>query len=330
MLFALVLSIMTGGGQIKHALRMAKLARKSLSCPLVYGGPHVNVLSDQTIEHPLVDGVLVGQGQYSMPRFVEALQGRCPFEEVPGLLYKKGGRILKSRDENPPRAQKLVSYPWDLVNVETYIRNDPTISEQTLNFVSSQGCKYKCQFCYELTYQSKYSMMEAKILLDEVEELVGKYEIGGIKFYDADWFVNLRRAKAFSEGLIDRKIQIRWAASINPNDILLARKKNIDLLSLIASSGCCRLLMGVESGSNRVLRDVVNKEVSREQILDVAKEIAANGILGSYTFIVGFPGETEEEQMETYALIEELWKFEPRPETRVHIFAPYPGNSSLQ
>jgi radical SAM superfamily enzyme YgiQ (UPF0313 family) len=83
--------------------------------------------------------------------------------------------------------------------------------------------------------------------------------------------------------------------------------------------------MGVESGSDRVLRDVVQKEVTRAQIIDVASEIAGHGILGSYTFIIGFPGETEAEQEETFDLIGELRKLDPTPETRVHIFAPYPG-----
>jgi len=83
--------------------------------------------------------------------------------------------------------------------------------------------------------------------------------------------------------------------------------------------------MGVESGSDRVLREIVQKEITRAEILDVAKDIANHGILGSYTFIVGFPGETESEQDETYRFIEELRKLQPQPETRVHVFAPYPG-----
>jgi radical SAM superfamily enzyme YgiQ (UPF0313 family) len=83
--------------------------------------------------------------------------------------------------------------------------------------------------------------------------------------------------------------------------------------------------MGVESGSDRVLDEIVKKEISREMILDVAAEIAENGILGSYTFIVGFPGETPEEQDETYDLLGELRRLTPTPETRVHLFAPYPG-----
>ncbi len=83
--------------------------------------------------------------------------------------------------------------------------------------------------------------------------------------------------------------------------------------------------MGMESGNDRVLKDVVKKQITRERLLDVAQEIADNGILGSYTFIVGFPGESETEMEDTYSLIDELRGLSPTPETRVHLFAPYPG-----
>jgi radical SAM superfamily enzyme YgiQ (UPF0313 family) len=259
-----------------------------------------------------------------MPAFVEALAGLRSFEDVPGLMFKHGGEIVCG-PVNPPRVQDLGGYPWHLVDAEKYVRDDPTVATRTLNFISSLGCVYKCRFCYELTYNRKYSRMSSDDLLDEIEWLVNTYRVNGIKFYDADWFVDIRRAAAFAQGLIERDLKIQWAASINPNDILRAARIQPDLLPLLAESGCTRLLMGVESGSDRVLEQIVNKEISRAQILDVAQAIAAHGILGSYTFIVGFPGETDAEQDETYQLIQELWEISPTPETRVHIFAPYPG-----
>ena len=319
------ISIMTGGGQIGHALELARVAKGRLGCPpLVFGGPHVNVLAEQTLEHPLVGAVLVGTGQNSMPSYVEAILGRKPLDAVPGLMTDINVRRVVG-PVNPPRTGALGRYPWHLLNVKDYIRNDPTVAEKTLNYVSSQGCIYQCKFCYELSYKRKYSAMDAGDLLRDIEELVWKYPINGIKFYDADWFINLGRAEAFCRGLLDRGMALSWAASINPNDVRKARGGHPELLSLLERSGCTRLLMGVESGSDRVLRDVVHKEITRAEIVDVAREIASHGILGSYTFIVGFPGETETEQEETFDMIEELRTLCPQPETRVHVFAPYPG-----
>jgi len=318
------ISLMTGGGQITHALRMASAVRSRSSIPLVFGGPHVNVLAEQTLAHDHVDAVLVGPGQLSFPPYVEALLGSRAFDSVPGALVKTPVGIVRG-PENPIRVENLTGYPWHLIDVQKYVRDDPTVSSRTLNYVSSQGCVYKCRFCYELTYKHKYSKIPAPELLDEIQQLVTQFDITGVKFYDADWFVNIKRADEFSRGLIDRGIKISWAASINPKDILRARKTHPHLVGQLARSGCTRLLMGVESGSDRVLQEVVQKEITRTEILDVTREIAAARILGSYTFIVGFPGETREEQDETFELIEQLWLLDPKPETRVHLFAPYPG-----
>ena len=318
------ISIMTGGGQIAHGIRMASAVRTRGDTPLVFGGPHVNVLPEQTLSHPFVDAVLVGPGQLSFGPYVESLLGMRQMSMVPGLIAKSPLGVVRG-PRNPAQVQNLAGYPWQLIDVERYVRDDPTVSGRTLNYVSSQGCIYKCRFCYELTYKRKYSKIPAQALLIEIQELVTRFNLTGIKFYDADWFVDIKRAYEFSAGLIERGLQLRWAASVNPNDILRARKMLPHFVRQLARSGCSRLLMGVESGSNRVLQEIVQKEITREQIFDVARELAAEGILGSYTFIVGFPGETSDEQDETFELIERLWALEPQPETRVHLFAPYPG-----
>lgn len=166
--------------------------------------------------------------------------------------------------------------------------------------------------------------MTADAVCDDIEYFINEYQISGIKFYDADFFIDYKRAIIISNKLKERNI--KWAASIHPKDILRAQQKGGNpLLQALSSSGCTRLLMGIESGCNRVLRDVVNKMVSKEEILQVANLIAQYGILGSYTFIVGFPGESIEEQNQTFNFINQLWRLSPKPETRVHIYTPYPG-----
>ena len=318
------LSIMTGGGQIGYALDMAARAKEFTSAPVVFGGPHVNVLPEQTVNHELVDMGLSGPGQTSAPQLVRALRGEITLQEVPGLIKRSPLGYIRG-PVNPPRTGQLGGYPWQLLDVERYVRNDPTVARRTLNYVSSQGCAYQCRFCYETSYKRKWSAQPAPALLHDIAHLVERYQLSGIKFYDADWFINLARADAFCEGLISQDIDIRWAASINPNDVLKARKYRPGLLRHVAASGCSRLLMGVESGSDRVLNDLVGKETTRVLIFDVAREIAEYGIMGSYTFIVGFPGETVGEINETYQLIDDLRSLSPLPETRVHLFAPYPG-----
>lgn len=327
-IFCIGFSIMTGGEQIRHALTLADIAKKILPTVVtVFGGPHVNVLPEETLRHPLVDIVLRGPGQTSFPLLIKALHQQAGFEDVPGLFMNIDGKCFQG-SVNELTAQTLIPYKFGLIDVSNYIQCDATISEKTVNYISTQGCAYKCRFCYETSYQRKYGKLSCDTVVNDIENFVSKYGVDGIKFYDADWFIDSRR----SEVLIDSFIHlgISWAASIHPKDILRAKNNAQPLLNKLAGSNCKRLLMGIESGNDRVLKEVVDKGVSKNEAFDVAKAIAYHGILGSYTFIVGFPGESSEEQNDTFQFIERLWSLSPRPETRVHIYTPYPGTPLYQ
>ena len=316
-------SIMTGGGQINSALTLAAIAKRTFPNGVtVFGGPHVNVLPEETLKHPLVDFVLSGPGQTSFSKFVEALDGRVDFEMVPGLFTYQGKNLICGKS-NELTQSTLVPYDFNYINVGDYIQYDSTIAERTVNYISTQGCAYKCRFCYETNYKRKYGKLPRNTVVCDLERFISHFKVNGIKFYDADWFIDSNRA----EYLIDvlTRLDVSWAASIHPKDILRAINRGNPLLEKLSTSRCKRLLMGVESGNDRVLSEIVNKGVTKEEMLFVAKEIAKYGILGSYTFIVGFPGETHNEQEETFDFIKNLWTLSPRPETKVHIYVPYPG-----
>lgn len=316
-------SIMTGGGQINNALSLARRAKKICpQTPRVFGGPHVNVLPEETLHHPLVDYVLVGPGQTSFPVLARALCNECSLSEVPGIVWEQDGDIL----HGPPNLlsnSTMVPYDFNYINVAQYIQKDLTIADRTINYISTQGCVYKCKFCYETNYQRRYGKLPCEVVISDLNLLKERYDVNGIKFYDADWFIDYNRTSVLIESL--NRLHVHWAASIHPRDILRAINKKEPLLEKLAQSGCRRLLMGIESGNDRVLKEIVDKGVTTDEIMLVAREIARHGILGSYTFIVGFPGESPKEQEDTFDFIMNLWSLAPQPETRVHIYTPYPG-----
>jgi radical SAM superfamily enzyme YgiQ (UPF0313 family) len=146
-------SIMTGGGQIKNALQLASIVSMiNPEIQIVFGGPHVNVMPEETLRNNLVDVVLAGLGQESLPRFITALQENKGFENIPGLIMKTAGGLLYGSDNNLENKQ-LTPYHFDLINVECYVQKDNTIAERTINYISTQGCAYSCRFCYETNYK---------------------------------------------------------------------------------------------------------------------------------------------------------------------------------
>lgn len=318
------LSIMTGGGQIENAIEISKRMRiEHPETKIVFGGPHVNVLPEQTVECDLVDYAISGMGQEVFLKLTECLENGWSVDDIPGLYYMKENKVVQPKVKKAV-VNKLVPYDFTLINPEDYIKYDSTISERTLNYIASQGCPYGCRFCYECSYGRKYYRMKSDIVKKDIKMYSEKLHVDGIKFYDADFFVNKQSCDEIISELYLHNM--RWAASIHPNDILRNQKgsKN-NLLESISRSNCTRLLMGMESGSNRILNEVIKKNVMAEKYIEIAKSIAEYGILGSYTFMVGFPDETEAEREETFELVRKLWELNVPIETKIHIYLPYPG-----
>ena len=211
-------SIMTGGGQIKNALSLAQwLKEHSPKSNIVFGGPHVNVLPEQTLMHPLIDDVLSGPGQISFPLYIKYLNGKITPQQVPGLISKRNAQFLYS-SPNLLCKEAMIKYDFDALDLTPYIRADPAISSRILNYISSQGCPHQCAFCYESSYRRKYFSLNEEDIIDNISYLVDMYGINGIKLSDADWFINMKTASRIMESMHD--MGLAWAASAHPKDLL--------------------------------------------------------------------------------------------------------------
>ena len=317
------ISTMTGGGQLLDAIKFAQLIKNtSKDIPIVWGGPLPTSLPNECIKHDFVDVVVRGQGEITFMEVVNNLERKSSLDKISGITYKKiDGKVIHNTDRSIFDINNLPNIPWELVKVENYIRNDVTVNTKTINFVSSYGCPYGCKFCYEVVaYKRRWTGLKAERLLNELSVLVNQYGINGVKFYDANFFVNPSRVKEFCKGLMDRKLKIKWAASAHPKDLL--RLKND--FNLIKQSGCTRILIGAESGSPEILI-FIDKKVSVEEILEVARLCHEFQIIGSFTFIVGFPINVDEEVEKTNNLIAIIRRDYQEHEIRVHLWAPYPG-----
>ena len=166
--------------------------------------------------------------------------------------------------------------------------------------------------------------MKANLVEEDMRLYAEQFHVNGVKFYDADFFINRKVCDEIVFRL--KEYNLAWAASIHPNDILRYQEgASNSLLDFISVNGCKRLLMGLESGNDRVLKEIISKRVDSKAYRLIAKTIADYGIIGSYTFVVGFPGETAEEYEDTFSLVEELWALQVPLETKIHIYLPYPG-----
>ncbi|GHU57373.1 hypothetical protein FACS189411_10880 [Bacteroidia bacterium] len=312
------------GHQITGGLQFAEKIRcHNPDIPIIWGGTHATILTDETIQSPLVDIVVRGQGELPFKELIKRIDLKQSLSGVKGVSYKEKGTIIHN-EKNPLYDKSAFPVlPWHLIDIRRYLRNDPKIGSKILNYISSQGCPFGCTFCSEVAlYDRKWKTYGVERIMSDIRYLI---EFGGanaIKFYDANLFVNLDVVFKMADICINEKFDITWAASGHPKTLMNLTKEKWALLS---KSKCVRLLIGAESGSQNAL-NLIKKGITPQIIENLARKCSDYGIVGSFTFIVGFPNCSDDLEIEkTIKLASKVREIDRNHDVKIHFYAPYPG-----
>jgi radical SAM superfamily enzyme YgiQ (UPF0313 family) len=317
------LTCMTGQ-QILNALEVSKLVKKESDVPVVWGGPHPTVMPEQTLENENIDIVLRGEGEITTDEVVKCLESEKPLNNVKGIFFKdEKGEMNRTEPRPPLDLNKLPTLPYHLVDVKKYsILNMGRI----FSIESSRGCPYRCTFCYvgSNEYTRIWRGMSAEKIIENVRIVVEKFGADGIDFVDYNFFVDLKRVKRMVDLLKKEKMDITW----NCEGARIDTMKRMDhgFLNSLEKSGLRWMAMGVESGSERILK-LLNKGMSVEDVIRVNKKLSEHKlIIPQYNFMCAIPTETIEDLKRTTDLILKLLKdniqacFQP-----LSAYIPYPG-----
>lgn len=324
------ISTMTGT-QVHFALKMAKEARQlteQWGTPIIWGGAHASILPEQTLEHELVDIVVIGEGDESFPEIVKALEHKQPLSGIKGIAYKNGKEIIKTPSPSLLDVNKLLPIPWDLINVEDYVTRDNYFlkdSPRTLDIgQTSRGCPFKCAFCSSSSIlQKRWRGMTVERSLEAILEPVRKFNLTGVWIRDDEFYINNSRAFDICEGIVSGERKISWYATGSRVDSF--NRASDDQIELLKRSGGKIMKFGAESGSNRIL-DMIKKGIHIEDTIKANLKAKKHGIIPAYSFIVGFPTETFGEINQTIDAAFRLQKDNPQAQLETFpTYTPFPG-----
>ncbi|NLE77826.1 MAG: B12-binding domain-containing radical SAM protein, partial [Chloroflexi bacterium] len=176
-----------------------------------------------------------------------------------------------------------------------------------------------------ILYRRRYYPKSAARILDEITHLQSRYGVEYIVFRDEDFFSQKQRVRDLVQGIGERGLRFGWYANTRASYFRPTYLWD-DLLGQLHAAGCDRFAIGVESGSQRVLDEIIHKDITLEQVEQAARLCHAHGINVGYSFIIGVPGETQPEMIATLRFMKRLKELQPRcyffgPQ----IFRPYPG-----
>ncbi len=310
--------------QSKQAMQIAALAKK-MGKLVVYGGPHATPTWKETLEMSEVDIVARGEGEVTFLELLNALQEGRNLHTVDGLAFRDADGVpVKTKPRHRNFSLDEIPFPArDLVPVEEY-GNKPLVrfstNERYAHLIMTRGCTDKCEFCNTPNNWGGPVARSAENLFAEMMQVYERYDIKNFHFQDDVFTVNQEIVRTLCYLLIEvrlrkqSKIPFEWSCLVRPDQI------NYELLCLMKLAGCVQVEVGVESGSEELLK-TARKRYTRSIIKQGVEAAQRAGILVYAFFIVGLPGETMDTWRQTVRFAKELG-----PDGSVWtVLTPYPG-----
>lgn len=320
-------SVMTA--QVPHALELSKFLKEAgARLPIIWGGIHPTLFPGQTSLDSNVDLVVFGPGESTVLEIAQRIElGNSKFDEIKGVAYK--GKV-----HNPRERDDVDTFPffdYDLLDLKRYLGPSPhyLLSDTpilALNVLSSRGCPWRCGFCINHAIKNRWRALTADRFLDELENLINKYNLQAVRILDEDFFVSKRRVTTFIKGMKKRNIKITWGTNVRANyfkdDYI-----TVEYAKELKDIGLKFLTFGAESGSNRVLK-LLHKDITVDQILRSAETCAIADIMPNYSWMIGIPGQTKEEMRSNISLARQINEICPKAtHTPNWVFRPLPGGN---
>lgn len=287
----------------------------------IFGGAHPSLLPGQCVKEDFVDFVVVGEGEKIMLELITALKNGGDLNRVDGIFWKSQGQIIANQ---PREFMDPADWPFPLTKKnKKYFKI--AADREELMFQASRGCPYNCNFCYNQVFNRRsWRPMPLEKFAKELGVLLGEFQAKKIFVNEDNIGSNKIRIKKIAEIL--KSFGVTWSTSIRCSDL------DEETAKVFEESGCQELLLGAESGSDRVLNEVVNKMYPKgtEDIRNCARILGKTKIRGRYNFIAGVPSETMEEIYQSMDLADWIWRTDKNAKITFDAYTPYPGSKLYQ
>ena len=311
----------TTGPQLRQAFGVSRLVKQHGDIPVVWGGTHATLLPEQTLEKAEIDFVVQGEGERTFKELVAALESGNGVQDIAGLWYKHSGRALHGAPRPFIDLNEDPFLEYGLVDVPKYTRT--VFGVKRLSFSTSRGCSFPCAFCYSaVIHRRRWRALRADLALEQMKEFSQRYGVRGLFLTDANFFLDLDRARAILEGVVRGNLGLVFTRLHIRFDTL--RRLSDEDIALIARAGCRCLALGVESGSARI-RKLLHKPIDEGELHEINRRLSRSSIMPLYFFMGGFPTETQDDLRATVHLFMKLVSDNPRAAKSLNTYVPYPG-----
>jgi anaerobic magnesium-protoporphyrin IX monomethyl ester cyclase len=291
---------------IKELCQLFMNAR--IEIPTIIGGRVASTLDHLIWSNiPGVDILCKQEGEY----VVDSICDNFPdLDKIKGIEYRSNGK--KVSNETAPTLKNMDEYPslrYDLLSNEYFFK-------QTGYLLTARGYPFRCHFCRTADAEpEKYRSMSVEKIVIDIEYLVSNHNVKRVVLVDEFFLQDKKRVLEFCDHI--KKLNIKWQCSCRADTF---KEGDYPLLQKMKSAGCDRIVIGIESGSQQMLK-LMNKKLDLRRAEKSIELIRKARLQMSAMFIFGYPGETRDTALESVR-----WRKKMKLPYRFFYAQPYPGS----
>jgi anaerobic magnesium-protoporphyrin IX monomethyl ester cyclase len=303
-------------GSQRYYLELNRHIKERFDVFSVFGGPHPTFFPEM-IEEQGVEGICIGEGEGAMLDLAAVLENGSLEPNIQNWWFKLNGEVVR----NPVRSylEDLDTLPFpdrELV----YSQHRPTRNSKIKHFFSGRGCPYDCTYCFNHALFDIYKGLGRRVrkrsvdvVLAEISDVREKYPLAFVVFLDDTFIFRKDWMAEFAEKYPDH-VGLPFFCNVRANLV------TEQLVEQLRHAGCVSVGMGIEAGNDRIRNEVLQRNMSKEQIVRACELLRGSGINVMSTNMVGLPTGGLEDDLETLRL-----NILCRPAfANAFIFQPYP------
>lgn len=249
---------------------------------IIVGGPHITKCPE-AVDYLGADYGFIGDSEFSLCDFLRAYPDKTNLEKTPGLLYKRDGKIVHN--------SRLCDDDVATIPIPARAHIDPNryyfsiFSGKFTLLLAARGCPFDCIYC-GVPHKREYRCRKIADILEEISDIKRQ----GYKYINiCDDIFTLKRDRTIElcNAIIKNKIDIKWGCATRADTL------DSELLKLMKQAGCIDVRLGIESGSEKIRKEILNKRISDQSIIDAVRNIKKVKMIAVGFFLIGVPGETK-------------------------------------
>ncbi|HTX87587.1 MAG TPA: radical SAM protein [Bacteroidales bacterium] len=262
---------------------------------IILGGPDVRFNAEQWLDAG-ADVAVPGEGEATLTDLIRHFESplKNDLSGIKGIIFRdRDSRTIITPEEKPLDPDSIPMPAYDRIRVDRY--RDAWMNRHgyfSLAVNSMRGCPYSCNWCSKPVYGDSCRRKDPALVAEEIRILQSRYAPDQIWFTDDVFTLRREWLRKFLEELSKRNMHIRYEC-ISRTDCL-----DDEIILLLKRSGCKKIWIGAESGSQKVL-DLMNRRISISQTINVMGRLREAGILTGTFIMAGYPGEHKRDIMLT-------------------------------